>query len=771
VTLVESSKDRGRRRSRLCGAVARASIPCEHQLAVIGRRAIMADKSNSHPGAAGRAPAADQPSSVRNVVLVGHSGSGKTTLVEALALATGTTTRAGRVEDGTTVSDHDDIEHRQQRSVQLSLVPMEWAGIKINLLDTPGYADFVGELRAGLRAADAALFVVSAADGVDGTTRMVWEECAAVGMPRAVVITHLEAARADFDDMVDVCRQVFGGDNPEAVLPLYLPLYAERSPDGHSPVCGLIGLLSQRVLDYSSGSRVEREPDPEHLPLIEDARARLIEGIIAESEDESLMDRYLSGEQLDMKTLNQDLERAVARGSFHPVLAAAPAADGTQQGLGTVELLELVTGGFPTPLERTAPTVTCPQGRPRAALACRAEGPLAAEIVKTSSGPYVGRISLVRVFSGTLRPDETVHVSGHGMEDRGHEDHDVDERVGALSSPFGKQQRSVPKCVAGDICTVAKLTRAETGDTLSSKDDPLLMEPWTMPDPLLPVAIEAHSKADEDKLSQGLARLVAEDPTMRLEQNQDTHQVVLWCLGEAHVDVLLERLRARYGVQVDAVPHKVSLRETFGAPASGRGRHVKQSGGHGQFAICEIEVEPLPAGTGFEFVDRVVGGAVPRQFIPSVEKGVRAQLLKGVAAGHPVVDIRVTLIDGKAHSVDSSDAAFQMAGGLALREAASDALIHLLEPVAEVGVLVSDEYVGAVMSDLSSRRGRVLGTEPAGPGRTLVRADIPELEIDRYAVDLRSLSHGTGRFNRRYARHEAMPTHIATKLREDTTEA
>lgn len=287
-----------------------------------------------------------------------------------------------------------------------------------------------------------------------------------------------------------------------------------------------------------------------------------------------------------------------------------------------------------------------------------------------------------------------------------------------------------------------------------------------MPDPLLPLAIEAHSKADEDKLSQGLARLVAEDPTMRLELNQHTRQVVLWCLGEAHQDVALERLRTRYGVQVDPVPHKVSLRETFGAKASGRGRHVKQSGGHGQFAICEIEVEPLPPGSGIEFVDKVVGGSVPRQFIPSVEKGVRTQAARGVAAGYPLVDVRITLRDGKAHSVDSSDAAFQTAGALALREAAAEARIHLLEPVAELAVLVPDEYVGPVMSDLAGRRGRVVGTEQAGPGRTRVRAEIPEIEIGRYAVELRSVSHGTGRFARAYARHEPMPPQIADKMRE-----
>ncbi|MFF4581257.1 elongation factor G-like protein EF-G2 [Streptomyces sp. NPDC001389] len=717
-------------------------------------------------GAAGRALTADRPDALRNVVLVGHSGAGKTTLVEALALTAGAVNRAGRVEDGGTVSDYDEIEQRRQRSVQLSLVPVEWAGIKINILDTPGYADFVGELRAGLRAADAALFVVSAADGIDGATRMVWDECEAVGMPRAIVVTHLEAARSDYSQTASVCGEIFGADDPDAVIPLYLPLLGAAGPDGHAPVTGLLGLLSRRVHDYTSGERAERDPDPDELALIDGARSRLIEGIIAESEDETLMDRYLGGEDIDVKTLVEDLERAVARGTFHPVLMAAPAADGARQGLGTVELLELITGGFPSPAERAPLAVTAPDGSPRPDVTCDPSGPLLAEVVKTSSDPYVGRVSLVRVFSGTLRPEETVHVSGHGLEDRGHEDHDVDERIGTLTSPFGKQQRALGTCIAGDLACVAKLTRAETGDTLSAKDAPLLLEPWAMPEPLLPLAIEAHSKADEDKLSQGLARLVAEDPTMRLEQNPHTHQLVLWCLGEAHQDLALERLRTRFGVQVDPVPHKVSLRETFGARAAGRGRHVKQSGGHGQYAICEIEVEPLPPGSGIEFVDKVVGGAVPRQFIPSVEKGVRAQAARGVAAGYPLVDVRITLRDGKAHSVDSSDAAFQTAGALALREAAAESPIHLLEPVAELDVVVPDEYVGPVMSDLAGRRGRVVGTEQAEPGRTRVRAEVPEIEIGRYVVDLRSVSHGTGRFARAYARHEPMPPHLADKVRE-----
>ncbi|MDQ1628792.1 MAG: elongation factor [Actinomycetota bacterium] len=718
----------------------------------------MAHNTNqSATGAAGGVPAADQPGSIRNVVLVGHSGSGKTTLVEALLSATGTINRAGRVEDGTTVSDFDEAEQRQQRSVSLALAPLEHAGVKVNLLDTPGYADFVGDLRAGLRAADAALFVVSAVDGLDGATQMLWEECAAVSMPRAVVITKLDKDRADFDEAVAICQRVFG----DGVLPVYLPMAAD---DGSA--AGLIGLLSQRVIDYSGDTRTEREPDAAHLPLIESARNALIEGVIAESEDETLMDRYLAGEDIDLKVLVDDLETAVARGSFYPVIPAA-----SPTGLGMAELLEVITQGFPSPLEHDVPPVVSPDGKPKGPLACDPTGPLVAEVVKTTTDPYVGRISLVRVFSGTLRPDSTVHVSGHFLADRGHEDHDVDERVGAITSPLGKTQRNVSRCIAGDIAAVAKLTRAETGDTLSDKDAPLLMEPWVMPDPLLPVAVVAKSKADDDKLGQGINRLVAEDPTLRLEMNPETHQMVLWCMGEAHLDVLLDRLRNRYGVDVESVPVRVQLRETFAGTARGHGRHVKQSGGHGQYAVCDIEVEPLESGAGFEFVDKVVGGSVPRQFIPSVEKGVRTQMERGVAAGYPVVDIRVTLFDGKAHSVDSSDMAFQTAGALALKEAAKATQMHMLEPVDELSVLVSDEYVGAIMSDLSTRRGRVTGTEPVGTGRTVVRAEVPQVEITRYAVDLRSLSHGTGAFSRTYQRHEPMPSHVAARLQGEHADA
>jgi elongation factor G len=392
-----------------------------------------------------------------------------------------------------------------------------------------------------------------------------------------------------------------------------------------------------------------------------------------------------------------------------------------------------------------------------------------AEVVKTTSDPYVGRVSLVRVFSGTIRPDMTVHVSGHFSsffgDEQSHADHDEDERIGALSTPLGKLQRTAASVIAGDLCAIGRLSRAETGDTLSEKERPLVLKPWTMPEPLLPIAVQAHAKADEDKLSQGLQRLAAEDPTLRIEHNGETHQIVLWCMGEAHVDVVLDRLSNRYGATVDQVELRVALRETFGGKAKGHGRHVKQSGGHGQYAVCDIEVEPLAQGTGFEFIDKVVGGAVPRQFIPSVEKGVRAQMERGVAGGYPVVDIRVTLLDGKSHSVDSSDMAFQTAGALALRDAAGQTHVNLLEPFDEVAVLVPDDLVGTVMSDLSSRRGHVLGSEPVGSDRTVVRADVPQLELGRYAIDLRSFSHGSASFTRTFARYEPMPTHIADQVR------
>jgi len=614
--------------------------------------------------------------------------------------------------------------------MSLAVAPLVHRGIKVNMIDTPGYADFVGELRAGLRAADCALFVIPANQTVDDVTAGLWRECAQVGMPRAVVVTKLDHARADYAGVLEAVRARFGDAVGEKVLPLFVPTMSGTE------VTGLVGLIGS-------------DADGAHA----DVRDPLIEGIIEESEDEGLMDRYLSGDQVGEDLLLEDLHRAMARGSFFPVIPVCSAS-----GVGCTELLDLMVRGFPAPSEHPTPEAYTPAGKPTDPVTCDPHGPLLAEVVKTTSDPYVGRVSLVRIFSGTLDADRPVHVSGHLSsfygDVPGHADHDDDKRIGALAYPFGQQLVPTRVAVAGDLVSVGRLTRAETGDTLSSVEDPRVLRPWSLPTPLLPVAIEALTKSDEDKLSPALTRLAAEDPSLRIDIGDQ--QLVLWTMGEAHADAALERLKERYGVSVRQVDFVVPLRETFAGPAQRHGRHVKQSGGHGQYAVCDIEVEPLPEGSGFEFAERVVGGVVPRQFIPSVEKGVRAQMAKGVRVGHPMVDIKVTLTGGKAHAVDSSDMAFQSAGALALRDAADKAGIVLLEPYDEVDVQVPADLVGTVMGDLSSRRGRVLGQDSAGD-HVVVKAQVPALELVRYAIDLRSATHGTGSFSRSFAHYEPMP--------------
>jgi elongation factor G len=720
--------------------------------------------------------AADRPEKIRNVALVGHSGGGKTTLAEALLAATGDIARAGSVADGNTVSDHDPVEVAQQRSVALSVCPMRCgdasAGseggpdVVVNLLDTPGYPDFTGELRAGLRAADAALFVVAACEDVDPITVSLWEECAALHTPRAVVISRLDAPRANYAATLAECQRVFGGGDGQDALPLYVPVGGGEGTAPH----GLVGLLSGTGFDYSGGYPPKESADLVAQVDVEAQRGALIEAIINNSEDESLLDRYLGGEEISLEVLVDDLETAIARGTFYPVLPVCAAT-----GLGLAEVIEVLCGAFPSPVELDPPAVMALYGGTTPTISCDPSGELVAEVVRTSVDPYLGRLSILRVFSGTLTPETAVHISGHGGGDRGHPDHDTDEKVGQIFSPLGATLRQVERSVAGDICAIGRLGTAETGDTVSAKSAPLLIEPWDMPEPQLPVAVEAATRADEDALAKALGRLTAGDPTLRVERHQDTGQLVLWCLGEAHADVVLERLRAT-GAHVDTVPIRIALRETFTSEARGHGRLVKQSGGHGQYAVCDVEVAPLPRGAGIEFTEKVVGGAVPSQFIGSVEKGARAQLEQGLDGQHiPIVDVRVTLIDGKAHSVDSSDAAFQTAGAMAVKDAAPGAKPALLEPIATVSITVPDAHVGAVMSDLSGRRGRVTGTvpdetAPVGMERTIVHAEVPDAELVRYPITLRSLSAGTGRFTRTFNRLEVVPAHVAESLRNPKDE-
>jgi elongation factor G len=701
----------------------------------------------------GAAPVAEAPDRIRNVVLVGPAGSGKTTLMESLLNAAGATSRRGSIVDGTTVGDSDPVAIRQKRSVGLSIASFEWKGDVINLIDTPGYADFMGELRAGLRGADAALFVVSSVDGVDAATAKLWDECESVSMPRAVVVTNLDKERADFDETVAVCQRMFTGGG--GVLPIFLPML-----DDKEVVAGFIDLLDEQIWDWSTGAVQVKDAEDRHKELIETERGSLIEGVVTESEDEDLMEKFIGGEHVDNDMLTSDLEKAVAKGHFHPVMGHAV----TAANVGSELILDLIVRGFPSPVEHTLPTVTSTDGSPAAPIASSPDGPLVAEVIKTTSDPYVGKVSIVRVFSGTLKSDAVVHVSGHFGDGSGHESHDIDERIGHLTAMVGSNFTDVSGAIAGSIVAVSKLTKAETGDTLSSPDRPLLMEPWRMPEPLLPLAIRPHSAGDDDKLGTALSRVVAEDPTLRIDHPEETGQIILWTLGEAHADLVLDRIKTRYGVEVDSAEMRASMRETFAAPASGNGRLVKQSGGHGQYAVCEINVEPLAAGSGFEFVDKIVGGAIPRNYIPSVEKGIRAQMTQGVAAGFPVVDIRVTLLDGKFHTVDSSDMAFQTAGSLALKDAAAKTTISLLEPIVTLSVIVPDEHVGAVIADVSTRRGMIKGTNSLAGGRSQVAADVPEVEISRYAIDIRSITHGTGEFSREPAGYAPVPANVAKKI-------
>ncbi|MEA5055555.1 MAG: elongation factor G, partial [Propionicimonas sp.] len=632
------------------------------------------------------------PDQVRNVVLIGNAGSGKTSLFEQLLKARVAGYR-GEKEDA-------------ERAAQLYLASVENRGTITNLLDAPGHPDFVGELRAGIRAADAAIFVISAADGIDGATVALWEECTAAKLPRIIALTKLDAGHADFDGSVSAAQAAFG----EGVLPTHVPTLSAPGV-----ISGNIGLLSLEEHDYSGAEVVNRQLNADD-DQVEAYRGPLIEAIIQEAEDDSLMDRYLSGEELDTDYLLDDLMKAVATANLFPVLPVA-----SNTGVGVEELLRLIAHGFPTPSMHPNPPITTPEGAELPDVETDPAAPLVAQVIRTTTDPFAGRLSMVRVFSGTLKADDVVHVSGHGSRSA---DHDSEERIGQIQAAVGSELQPRSSAIAGEIVMVPKLTTAETGDTLSSRERPAVVGRWALPEPLLPLAVRAATRNDEDKLGAALARLAVEDSTVRLDRG-GSDQLVLWTTGQAHADLLLARLVDRYGVKVEQEELKIPLRETFTGKATALGRHVKQSGGLGQYAVCNIEVEPLERGAGFEFVDKVVGGAVPRQFIPSVEKGIRTQLEKGVFAGYPMTDLRVTLYDGKAHSVDSSDMAFQLAGSLAIKEAAKPNVVALLEPIDLVTVTVGEEYLGPVMTDLSGRRGQLLGSDSEGH-KAIIRALVPQ---------------------------------------------
>jgi len=674
---------------------------------------------------------------IRNVLLVGHGGAGKTSLLEAMLFTSGALTRMGRVEDGNTVSDFEPEEVKKGISVSLAMAPVEWEGVKVNVLDAPGYADFVGDVRSAIRAVDAVLLVVSAVDGVEVQTEVAWELAATAGLPRAILINKLDRERASFERTLGQLVESFGTQ----VAPLQLPIGEEHEFEG------VADLLTRRAYRYGSGPRAQEGPWPDDVSAKADPyREKLMEAV-AESDDE-LIEKYLEQGELSEEEIVGGVKRGFAEARIAPVLVAA-----ATRPIGVDRLLRFLVEEFPSPADRGKITVLTKSGEEKQR-ACDPAQPLSALVFKTISDPYVGHITMFRVFSGKVRPDSAVFNATKGTE----------ERIGQLFVLRGKDHDTVAEVGAGDIGAVAKLSHTTTGDTFSTKDDPVQLPPVEMPEPLLAFAISPKTKGDEDKLSTALARLQEEDPTLRVERSEETHETVMYGMGEAHLDVMIERMKRKFGVEVTTAPAKIAYRETIKGPGKGLGRHVKQTGGHGQYGVCSIEIEPLPRGAGFEFVDKIFGGAIPGQFIPSVEKGVVKAMQEGVLSGNPMVDVRVTLVDGKFHTVDSSDMAFQIAGSLALKEAAQQAGVVLLEPIVELEVVVPEAYTGDIMGDLNSKRAKIGGMESAGAGKQRIRALVPQAEVARYAIDLRSMTGGRGAFTMRFSHYEEVPPHLAEKI-------
>jgi elongation factor G len=685
-----------------------------------------------------------EPTNIRNVLLAGHGGSGKTTLLEAMLFSAGAITRMGRVEDGNTASDHDPEEVRKGISVSLSLAPIETGNVKINVLDAPGYADFVGDLHSAIRSVDAVVIVVSAVDGVEVQTEVAWELAAQHGVPRAIVVNKLDRERASFERTLDQLVKSFGTQ----VAPLEFPIGQEHD------FAGIADLLSGKAYMYDGGAQGTQAEWPDEIHAAADPFREKLTEAVAEADD-ALLERYLEEGTLPEDEVVKGIRAGFVEAKIAPVLIAS-----ASKPIGADRLTQFIADVFPSPLERPPVRVIDRKGQEKERR-CDASEPLSALVFKTVSDPYVGHISMFRVFSGRLRPDSSVHNATKG----------TDERVGQLFTLKGKDHDTVSEVPAGDIGAVAKLTHTTTGDTFSPKDDPVTLPPVDMPEPLLAFAVEPKTKGDEDKLSTALARVREEDPTLRIERSDETHETVMYGMGEAHLDVVLERMKRKYGVDVTHRPAKIPYKETLKGTAKAQGRHVKQSGGHGQYAVCWIEVEPLPHGGGFEYVDKIVGGVIPNQFIPSVEKGVIKAMSDGVAAGYPMVDVKVTLYDGKFHTVDSSDIAFQIAGSLALKEAAHQAGVSLLEPIVELEITVPDAYTGDIMGDLNSKRGKIQGVEQTTSGKQLVRALVPQAEVARYAIDLRSITGGRGTFTMKFSHYEEVPTHLAQKVIEEAQKA
>jgi elongation factor G len=659
---------------------------------------------------------------VFNVALVSHGGAGKTSLVEAMLFRSGAITRLGSVEEGNTVSDFDPDEVKRGMSVSLSIAPAEWQNSKVNLLDTPGYADFFGEVVQAVRVADAGIVVVDGVSGAQVGTEQVWRALDERSLPRLIIINKLDRENADYDRVLDALRERYG----KGVVPLTIPVGHESS------FRGVVDLLSRQA--YLDGETAPSDVPGDATEATETHREALVEAIC--EHDDDLINKYLEGEDLDAEALQAVLARAVREGNLIPVLATSA----TRQ-LGIDRILNAVV-------------TLLPSAAAGAQEAASAGGKLAALAFKTIADPYIGRMTFVRVFSGTLNAENV----WNGAKSR-------EERITQLMFARGKTQEATPRIGLGDIGVIPKL-EASTGDTLTVREDPVTLDRIVFPDTAYSASIHPKTRNDVDKLSTALGRIVEEDPTLRVHRDDSTGETIMSGLGESHIQISAERLARKYGVNVDIGLPKVAYMETVTAPAKAEGRHVRQSGGHGQYGVCNLEIEPTERGAGFEFVDKIVGGVVPRQFIPAIEKGVREAMEHGNLAGCPVVDVRVSLVFGKYHPVDSSEAAFKMAGSLGFKAAFNDARPCLLEPVMQVSVTVPDEFTGDIIGDLNGKRARVQGMNPAG-GYTTVEAQVPQGEMLRYATELRSMTQGRGIFTMKFSHYEEVPAHAQQKIVEE----
>ncbi len=697
------------------------------------------------------------PAKIRNVALVGHGGSGKTTLTESLLLCSGAVNRTGRVEDGTTVSDFEPEEHAHHMSTSLSLATLEWRGCKVNVIDCPGYADFVPEALAALSVADLAVLVVSAVDGVEVQTEVFWKAAAEIGTPRVIFMNKLDRERSDFSNVLQQLHDTFGA----GVAPLELPIGEEIQFNG------VADLLTDTAFTYEPGKfTAVSGPIPAAIAeQVHTVRDSLVEGIVVA--DDELMGRYLEGDRISAEELSKTLARGVVSSQVFPVVCGS-----ATKLVGVDRLLDVLCDVAPSPLERPPARVRAQgDGAKVVEVPCDPAGQPLLMVFKTIADPYVGKISLFKVSSGTVHPDAVLY----NPRSR------TDERLHALFSLRGKEQLPLSDVPAGDIGAVAKLAATNTGDTLTPRNMPVAMVvPGSADDtvagggwlaeaamPALSLAIRPKSKADEDKLMTALHRLQEEDPTLVVRRDDETHQTVLAGMGETHLAISMERLSRKFGVAVEHEDLVIPYRETVVATAEAEGRYKKQTGGHGQFGVASLRIEPMERGAGFEFVDNIVGGVIPRQYIPAVQKGAEEAMADGGHFGWPVVDVRATCFDGKHHPVDSSEMSFKMAGALAVREALAKASPVLLEPLSMLEVTVPNAYQGDVLGDLNSRRGRVQGTESGQPGESVIIALVPTSELVRYAIDLRSLTGGRGRFKATHDRYEIMPQNLWDKVKRE----